>query len=80
MRTKLFPLLVALFIALVGLALRWLPVDPAWRLADCGEDHVITVDLLARGNLATLLDRVQPATGSPLLPLPEFFAVESPQT
>jgi nucleoside-diphosphate-sugar epimerase/glycosyltransferase involved in cell wall biosynthesis len=36
--------------------------DPAWRLADCGEDHVITVDLLARGNLATLLDRVQPAT------------------
>jgi dolichol-phosphate mannosyltransferase len=36
--------------------------DPAWRLAECGEDHVITVDLLARGNVAALLDRVQPAT------------------
>ena len=36
--------------------------DPAWRLADCGEDHVITVDLLARGNVTALLDRVQPAT------------------
>jgi dolichol-phosphate mannosyltransferase len=36
--------------------------DPAWRLAQLGEDHVITVDLLARGNIATLLDRVQPGT------------------
>lgn len=36
--------------------------DPAWRLADCGEDHNITVDLLARGNVTALLDRVQPAT------------------
>jgi polyisoprenyl-phosphate glycosyltransferase len=36
--------------------------DPAWRLAQCGEDHVITVDLLARGNITSLLDRVQPGT------------------
>lgn len=36
--------------------------DPAWRLADLGEEHVITVDLLARGNLVNLLDRVQPGT------------------
>jgi polyisoprenyl-phosphate glycosyltransferase len=36
--------------------------DPAWRLSGLGEDHVITVDLLARGNIGTLLDRVQPGT------------------
>lgn len=36
--------------------------DPAWRLADCGEDHVIIVDLLARGNVTEMLDRIQPAT------------------
>ena len=36
--------------------------DPAWRLADFGENNVITVDLLARGNVTALLDRVQPAT------------------
>ncbi len=36
--------------------------DPAWRLADIDAERVITVDLLARGNLRTLLDRVQPAT------------------
>jgi polyisoprenyl-phosphate glycosyltransferase len=36
--------------------------QPAWRLAPIGAEHVITVDLLARGNLAALLDRVQPAT------------------
>ncbi len=36
--------------------------EPAWRLASLGADHVITVDLLARGNIAALLDRVQPAT------------------
>ncbi len=36
--------------------------EPAWRLAAYGEDAVITVDLLARGNLTALLDRVQPAT------------------
>ena len=36
--------------------------DPAWRLASLGEDHVITVDLLARGNIVSLLDRVQPGT------------------
>ena len=36
--------------------------DNAWRLASCGEDHVITVDLLARGNVTALLDRVQPST------------------
>jgi nucleoside-diphosphate-sugar epimerase/glycosyltransferase involved in cell wall biosynthesis len=36
--------------------------DPAWRLAPFGEDHVITVDLLARGNISSLLDRVQPGT------------------
>jgi dolichol-phosphate mannosyltransferase len=36
--------------------------EPAWRLASCGADAVITVDLLARGNLRALLDRVQPAT------------------
>ena len=36
--------------------------DPAWRLARLGGEHLITVDLLARGNVATLLDRVQPRT------------------
>ena len=36
--------------------------DPAWRLADLDTDRVITVDLLARGNLRALLDRVQPQT------------------
>ena len=36
--------------------------EPAWRLAQFGEDHVITVDLLARGNLTALLDRLQPKT------------------
>jgi polyisoprenyl-phosphate glycosyltransferase len=36
--------------------------DPAWRLASLGGDHVVTVDLLARGNLGALLDRVQPGT------------------
>jgi nucleoside-diphosphate-sugar epimerase/glycosyltransferase involved in cell wall biosynthesis len=36
--------------------------DPAWRLADIDAERVITVDLLARGNLRTLLDRVQPET------------------
>ena len=35
--------------------------EPAWRLAGCAES-VVTVDLLARGNLESLLDRVQPAT------------------
>jgi nucleoside-diphosphate-sugar epimerase/glycosyltransferase involved in cell wall biosynthesis len=36
--------------------------DPAWRLAAFGADRIITVDLLARGNIVTLLERVQPAT------------------
>ena len=36
--------------------------EPAWRLAGFRADRLITVDLLARGNLAALLDRVQPAT------------------
>jgi polyisoprenyl-phosphate glycosyltransferase len=36
--------------------------EPAWRLAPFGADQVITVDLLARGNVAALLDRIQPAT------------------
>src|ERR1700683_311363 len=36
--------------------------DPAWRLAPFGEDHVITVDLLARGIISSLLDRVPPGT------------------
>jgi dolichol-phosphate mannosyltransferase len=36
--------------------------DPAWRLADIDPERVITVDLLARGNLRSLLDRVQPET------------------
>ncbi len=36
--------------------------DPAWRLADLDPGRVITVDLLARGNLRSLLDRVQPET------------------
>jgi polyisoprenyl-phosphate glycosyltransferase len=36
--------------------------DPAWRLAEIDADRVIAVDLLARGNLRTLLDRVQPET------------------
>lgn len=36
--------------------------EPAWRLADLDESNVVTVDLLARGNVASLLDRVQPAT------------------
>jgi len=36
--------------------------DPAWRLAPFGGDQLITVDLLARGNVAALLDRVQPGT------------------
>jgi polyisoprenyl-phosphate glycosyltransferase len=35
--------------------------EPAWRLAGLG-DHAVTVDLLARGNLGALLDRIQPAT------------------
>ena len=35
--------------------------DPAWRLRR-STPHVITVDLLARGNLRPLLDRVQPET------------------
>jgi nucleoside-diphosphate-sugar epimerase/glycosyltransferase involved in cell wall biosynthesis len=36
--------------------------EPAWRLAALSADRLITVDLLARGNLMALLDRVQPAT------------------
>jgi dolichol-phosphate mannosyltransferase len=36
--------------------------DPAWRLSDIDPGRVITVDLLARGNLRSLLDRVQPET------------------
>ncbi len=36
--------------------------EPAWRLAASSADRLITVDLLARGNLTALLDRVQPAT------------------
>src|SRR5579859_1066917 len=36
--------------------------EPAWRLAGLPSERLITVDLLARGNLASLLDRVQPAT------------------
>jgi len=36
--------------------------DPAWRLASIGAERLITVDLLARGNVATLLERVQPGT------------------
>jgi len=36
--------------------------EPAWRLASFGEDCIISVDLLGRGNVAALLDRVQPAT------------------
>jgi dolichol-phosphate mannosyltransferase len=36
--------------------------DPAWRLAGVDTGRVITVDLLARGNLRALLDRVQPET------------------
>jgi dolichol-phosphate mannosyltransferase len=36
--------------------------DPAWRLSDIDPTRVITVDLLARGNLRPLLDRVQPET------------------
>ncbi len=36
--------------------------EPAWRLAAFGGEQVITVDLLARGNIRALLDRVQPAT------------------
>lgn len=36
--------------------------EPAWRLAGLPDAHVATVDLLARGNLTALLDRVQPAT------------------
>ncbi len=36
--------------------------DPAWRLARVGADRLITVDLLARGNIATLLDRLEPRT------------------
>jgi dolichol-phosphate mannosyltransferase len=36
--------------------------DPAWRIDDLGDAHVITVDLLAAGNIRTVLDRVQPGT------------------
>jgi len=36
--------------------------EPAWRLAGLRAERLITVDLLARGNLAALLERVQPAT------------------
>ncbi len=36
--------------------------DPAWRLADYDDEHVVIVDLLARGNIKALLDRVRPAT------------------
>ena len=36
--------------------------DPAWRLAQVDANHVITIDLLARANIDTLLDRVQPGT------------------
>jgi dolichol-phosphate mannosyltransferase len=36
--------------------------DPAWRLLACDAEHVITVDLLARGNLVALLKRVEPRT------------------
>ena len=36
--------------------------EPAWRLASLSAERLITVDLLARGNLTALLDRVQPAT------------------
>ena len=36
--------------------------DPAWRLSRVGADRLITVDLLARGNIATLLDRLEPRT------------------
>jgi dolichol-phosphate mannosyltransferase len=36
--------------------------DPAWRLAEIDADRLITVDLLGRGNLRTLLERVQPET------------------
>ena len=36
--------------------------EPAWRLAGLPDASVATVDLLARGNLNALLDRVQPAT------------------
>jgi polyisoprenyl-phosphate glycosyltransferase len=36
--------------------------EPAWRLASIGADRHITVDLLARGNVAMLLERVQPGT------------------
>ena len=36
--------------------------EPAWRLKSLPADRLITVDLLARGNLSALLDRVLPAT------------------
>jgi dolichol-phosphate mannosyltransferase len=36
--------------------------DPAWRLSRVGADRLITVDLLARGNIANLLDRLEPRT------------------
>jgi polyisoprenyl-phosphate glycosyltransferase len=36
--------------------------EPAWRLSGLSAEQLITVDLLARGNLAALLDRVRPAT------------------
>jgi polyisoprenyl-phosphate glycosyltransferase len=55
---NLMHLLRAVRSDVVGTASR----EPAWRLAAYGEDAVITVDLLARGNLRALLDRVQPAT------------------
>lgn len=35
--------------------------EPAWRLATMRPEQLLTVDLLARGNLATVLERVQPA-------------------
>jgi len=36
--------------------------EPAWRLASLPAERTITVDLLARGNLTALLERVQPRT------------------
>ncbi len=36
--------------------------SPAWRLADLDDNHVIYVDLLARGNLRNLINEVEPAT------------------
>jgi len=36
--------------------------EPAWRLAALPPERTLTVDLLARGNLGSLLERVQPKT------------------